>query len=175
MVDVYSTNSEVELFLNGKSLGRKPAGKANKYIASFEVVYEPGELVAVGYENGVEKSLTVLRTAGKPANIRLKPDRNVLKAEFGDLSYVSVELVDAAGNVCHNATDTVYFTAYGVGSIVAVGNGNPVSEEMYVGKRKVHEGRAMVVVRSNGEPGEIVLTAAADGIPTASVTIRVMR
>jgi len=175
LVDIYSSDSEVELFINGRSLGRKPAGKANRYIASFEVVYEPGELVAVGYEKGVETSRTVLRTAGKPANIRLKPDRNVLKAEFGDLSYVTVELVDVAGNVCHNATNNVYFTACGVGSIVAVGSGNPVSEEMYVGnQRKVHEGRAMVVVRSNGEPGEIVLTATADGIPTASVNIRVI-
>jgi len=176
LIDVYSANSEVELFINGRSLGRKPAGKANRYIASFDAIYEPGELVAIGYERGIEVSRTVLRTAGKPANIRLKPDRGVLKAEFGDLSYVTVEIVDAAGNVCHNATNNVYFTTYGVGSIVAVGNGNPVSEEMYVGnQRRVHEGRAMVVVRANGEPGEIVLTAAADGIPTASVTIRVMR
>ncbi len=174
VVDVYSSNSEVELLLNGRSLGRKPAGKPNRYIASFEVVYEPGELVAIGYENGVEASRTVLRTAGKPANIRLKPDRDVLKAEFGDLSYVTVELVDAAGNICHNATNNIYFTAYGVGSIVAVGTGNPVTEEMYVGnQRRVHEGHAMVVVRSNGEPGEIVLTAAGDGIPAASIIIQV--
>lgn len=166
VVDVYSTNSEVELLLNGRSLGRKPAGKANRYIASFEVVYEPGELVAIGYEKGVEVSRTVLRTAGRPAKIRLKPDRDVLKAEFRDLSYVTVELMDAADNVCHNANDNVYFTVYGVGSIVAVGTGNPVSEEMYVGnQRRVHEGRAMVVVHSNGEPGEIVLTATADGVP----------
>jgi len=82
MVDVYSLNSEVELLLNGKPLGRKPAGKPNRYIASFKIVYEPGELVAIGYEKGVEASRTVLRTAGKPANIHLKPDRNVLKAEF---------------------------------------------------------------------------------------------
>lgn len=176
MVDVYSLNSEVELLLNGKSLGRKPAGKPNRYIASFKVVYEPGELVAVGYEKGVEASRTVLRTAGKPANIRLKPDRNVLKAEFGDLSYVTVELVDSSGNICHNATNNIYFTAYGVGSIVAVGTGNPVTEEMYVGnQRRVHEGRAIVVVRANGEPGEIVLTAATDGVPTASIIIQVRR
>jgi len=175
VVDVYSSNSEVELLVNGRSLGRKPAGKANRFIASFQVVYEPGELVAVGYEKGVESSRAVLKTAGKPAGIRLKPDRNVLKAEFGDLSYVTVELVDAAGNVCHNASNNVYFTACGAGSIVAVGSGNPVSEEMYVGnQRRVHEGRAMVVVRSNGEAGEIVLTAAADGIPATSVTIRVV-
>ncbi|MEM3648745.1 MAG: glycoside hydrolase family 2 TIM barrel-domain containing protein [Thermoproteota archaeon] len=176
IVDVYSSDGEVELFLNGRSLGRKPAGKANRHIASFKVVYEPGELVAVGYKEGIEASRYVLKTAGKPANIRLKPDRSVIKAEFGNLSYVTVELVDAAGNVCHNASNNIYFTACGVGSIVAVGNANPVSEEMYVGnQRKVHEGRAMVVVRSNGEAGEIVLTATADGIPPAWVAIRAQK
>ncbi|MEM2945948.1 MAG: glycoside hydrolase family 2 TIM barrel-domain containing protein [Thermoproteota archaeon] len=176
IVDVYTTSHEVELFLNGRSLGRKPAGRANRHIASFQVVYEPGELVAVGYDKGVETSRSVLRTAGKPAGIRLKPDRSMLKAEFGDLSYVTVELVDAEGNICHNATNTVYFTVHGVGSIVAVGNSNPVSEEKYVGnQRRVHEGRAMVVVRSSGEPGEIVLTASADGVPPASITIQVRR
>ncbi|MBO3769188.1 MAG: DUF4982 domain-containing protein [Candidatus Brockarchaeota archaeon] len=174
LVDVYSVNSEVELLLNGKSIGRKPAGKPNRYIASFETVYEPGELMAVGYENGVEVSRSVLRTAGKPARIILKPDRSVLKAEFGDLSYVAVELVDAAGNLCHNATNNIYFTVYGVGSILAVGNSNPVSEEMYIGnQRRAYEGRAMVVIRADGEPGEIVLTATADGLPPASVVIQV--
>lgn len=176
IVDVYTTSQEVELFLNGRSLGRKPAGRANRYIASFQVLYEPGELAAVGYEKGVETSRSVLRTAGKPAGIRLKPDRSVLKAEFGDLSYVTVELVDAAGNICHNAANTIYFTVHGAGSIVAVGNSNPVSEEKYIGnQRRVYEGRAMVVIRSSGEPGDIVLTAAADGIPPASVTIQARR
>ena len=55
----------------------------------------------------------MLRTAGKPAGILLKPDRSVLKAEFGGLSYVTVGLVDAAGNICHNATNTIYFTVHG--------------------------------------------------------------
>ncbi len=114
-----------------------------------------------------------MRTAGPPAAIRLKPDRGIIKAEFGDLSYITVELLDAAGNICHNACDNVCFTACGVGSVLAVGSGNPVTEEMYVGnQRKAYQGRAMVVVRASGEPGEIVLTAAAEGIPTASVAIR---
>jgi beta-galactosidase len=174
VVDIYSTNDEVELMLNGSTLGRKPAGKANRYTASFDVTYEGGELVAIGYENGVEASRTILQTAGAPAAIRLTPDRGMLRAQFGDLSYVTVEVLDKNGNVVHNADNNVYFTAHGAGSLLAVGNGNPLSEEMYVGnQRRVHEGRAMVVVRTSGEAGEIVLTAAADGVPPASVSIRV--
>jgi beta-galactosidase len=174
VVDVYSAHSEVELFINGKSMGRKPAGKANRYIASFEVVYEAGELLAVGYENEVENSRAVLRTAGEPAAIRLTPDRSILKAEFGDLSYITVELLDTEGNVMHNGSNSIYFTVSGAGSLLAVGNGNPVSEEMYVGnQRRAHEGRAMVVVRSKSAAGEITLTAAAEGIPASSVTIQV--
>ena len=174
-VDVYSMDSEVELILNGKSLGRKPAGKANRYTASFEVIYEPGTLEAVGYnEEGVEISRTVLKTAGKPAAIRLIPDRSRLNAKFGDLSYITVEVVDAEGNVVHNANTNIYFTASGAGSVLAVGSGNPVSEEMYVGnQRRVYQGRAMVVVRASGEAGNIVLTASAEGIPATSVVIEV--
>jgi len=175
-IDVYSTDDEVELILNGKSIGRKPAGKAEKYIASFETIYEAGELTAIGYKNGVEVSRSTLKTAGKPASIRLTPDRNVLKARFGDLSYITVEVVDSEGNVVHNATNNIYFTAYGVGSLLAVGSGNPVTEEMYVGnQRRVHEGRAMVVVRANGEEGRIILTATAEGLPAANAVIEVKR
>jgi beta-galactosidase len=171
-VEVYSTDEEIELFLNGKSLGKKNAGKKNKYTALYELHYEAGELLAVGYQAGREVSRSVLITAGAPASIRLTPDRSALKAEFGDLSYVTVEIVDAQGNVVHNADNEVYLSVCGVGALLAVGNGNPVSEEMYTGnKRKVHEGRAMTVVRANGEIGEIELTAIAEGIRTSSVKI----
>ncbi len=153
-VDVYGTDDEIELLLDGVSFGRKPAGKANRYTASFELTYAPGELVAIGYSSGAERSRSVLRTAGPPAAIRLTPDRLELGPVFGDLSYVTVELVDADGSVVHCATDTVYFTARGAGRLIGVGNGNPVSEDLYVGNaRRVHEGRAMVVLRAEGEPG----------------------
>jgi len=76
--------------------------------------------------------------------------------------------------VVHNADNELFFTVCGVGSLLAVGNGNPVSEEMYVGnRRRVHEGRAMAVVRASGEAGEILLTVSAEGLRPANLSIRV--
>lgn len=132
VVDIYSTDTEVELMLNNQSLGRKPAGKENRYTASFEVNYNPGELTAIGYRNGEETSRTVLKTAGAPSALKLTPDRNKIHAKQGDLSYVTVELVDKDGNIVPNAFNTVFFTVSGEGTLQAVGNSNPASEEMYV-------------------------------------------
>jgi beta-galactosidase len=172
VIDVYSRSAEIELLLNGQSLGRKPAGKAHRYTASFETAYIPGELTAVAYEGGKEVSRTVLRTAGAPASIRLTPDRSEISAAFGDLSFVTVELLDAEGNVVHHADNTLYFTASGAGSLLAVGNGNPMSDEMYVGnQRRMYEGRAMVVLRSSGTGGEIKLHASAEGVPSAECIV----
>ena len=174
VVDVYSRDDEVELLVNGISLGRRPAGREHRYCAAFETTYEPGEIVAVGYAGGSERSRTTLRTAGAPAALRLTPDRRELRASFGDLSFVTVELLDAEGNVVQCAGNEVHFSAHGAGTIVAVGNGNPRSEEPYIGTtRRVHEGRAMVVVRAEGEPGEIVVTAVCDGVRPAAVTVTV--
>ena len=173
-IDVYSTADEVELFLNGKSMGRKLAGRKQRYIASFCVAYEAGELAAAGYEKGMRSRERVIRTAGAPAGIRLTPDRCDLNAEFGNLSYVMAEIVDARGNVVHTSCAEIYFTACGRGSLIAVGSSNPISEEMYTGNcRKAYEGRAMAVVRADGTEGDIIVTAAAEGIPTENVTIRV--
>lgn len=174
IVEVYSTDEEVELFLDGRSLGRKQAGKANQYIASFELNYDPGELKAVAYSNGAETASSVLKTAGKPASLRLTPDRSCLKAKFGDLSYVTVELLDSDGNLVSNADNEIFFSVCGAGKILAVGNSNPVSEEMYVGNhRRLHEGRAMVVLCCEGQTGSICLTAMTDGISPAQVEIDV--
>jgi beta-galactosidase len=173
-VEVYSGGDEVELLLNGKSLGKRPAGKAHKYTAAFDFTYEPGELAAVTYENGREVYRSALKTASSPAAIRLTPDRAALNREWGDLSFVTVELLDGSGNVAHHADDELYFTVSGAGSLIAVGNGNPKSEEMYVGAvRRIHEGRAMAVVRANGEAGKITLHVSAANIPSAAVEIKI--
>jgi len=171
-LEIYSGGDEIELLLNGKSLGRKPAGKAAKYLAKFETAYEPGELIAVTYENGEEKSRSVLKTAGAPASIRLTPDKTALDAAARGLSFVGVELLDKDGNVVTCTDNEIVFEVVGPGSILAVGNGNPKSEEPYVGdRRRIHEGRAMAVVQATGEPGRITLRAAAVFVPAAEAVI----
>jgi beta-galactosidase len=114
-----------------------------------------------------------LKTAKKPVGIRLTADKKLLDRGEGDLAYVTAEIVDEDVNTVSTAEHDIYFTVCGTGSLQAVGSSNPISEEMYVGNcRKAYRGRAMAVVRASGLTGEAVLTAAADGLPAADVTIR---
>jgi len=172
-IEVYSDGDEVELFLNEKSLGRKPAGKANRYLARFETTYEPGKLLAVTYQSGTEIYRSELTTASAPASIRLTPDRSKIATD-GDLSFVTIEILDKDGNTAHHADNKLYITTSGTGQLQAVGSGNPVSEEMYVGSvRSAYYGRAMAVVKSSDEPGDLIVTVSAEGLPTAQVLVSV--
>jgi beta-galactosidase len=112
---------------------------------------------------------------GKPARLLLTPDHRIIHAEQGDLSYVTVEVVDEDGLVHPTASDKVYFTVKGVGSIAAVGNSDPTSTEAYRGnQRSLYRGRCLVVLKPDGRPGEISLRAQADGLDGAEVTIHTM-
>jgi beta-galactosidase len=177
-VQVYSRSDEVELVLNGRSLGRKPAGKPNRLIATFEEVpYQAGELKAVAYSGGQITAETSLHTTSKPAALRLIADRDALSAAglhgTPDLSYVTVEVVDGEGRFVPDAGLPVRFSVDGPGEIAAVGSGDPTTTEAYVGsERKTFRGQALVVVKSTGEPGMIRLTAEADGIDKAAIEIQ---
>lgn len=171
-IDIYCVDDEVELYLNNKSLGRKPTGKANKFLASFELDYEQGELLVVGLSQNAEVSRTTLITAEKPEELHLIPDRDTIDAVFGDLCYITAITKDKNGNLVDNADNSVYFTVNGAGSLLAVGNSNPKSEELYTGNvRKLHCGKAMAVIRANGTDGEITITASAEGLKTACIII----
>ncbi len=171
-VDVYSRCEWVELFLNGRSLGVKPSTREERLIATFEVPYEPGVLSAVGYSGDEKVVECEVKTVGAVAGIRLAPDRSVLKAGERDLCFVTVEVVDASGQVDPNAVTPIFFTTQGEGFLTAVGNGNPMSTEPYRGnRRQAYRGRCLVVVQSNGRPGKIRLRAQADGLDGAEATI----
>jgi beta-galactosidase len=170
-IDVYSAYPQVELLLNGRSLGRKDT---EKHIARFEAPYEPGELKAVGLADAQPAGEISLRTAGPAAALRLTPDRVRLAAQPGDLCYVTVEVVDASGATHPAADQMVYFTVSGAGTLLAVGSADPVSEEDYTGNRRsTYKGRCLVVLKASGQPGAITLRAMADHLAPAELIVEV--
>jgi beta-galactosidase len=172
-VDVYSACDKVELFQNGKSLGVQPTTREEKFTASFEVPYAPGELKAVGYSGDQPTVECELKTAGLANQLRLSPDRSAIQAEAGDLCFVTVEITDGEGQMHPDADAEVYFTVKGEGSLAAVGSADPQSAERYRGnQRKTYRGRCLVVVKSTGKQGEIHLRAQADGLDGAEVVIQ---
>jgi beta-galactosidase len=178
-VFVYTNGDGAELFLNGKSLGKKfknPKSDVSteRYRLMWpDVVYEPGELKAVGYKDGKVIGEAVVRTAGKPYSIKLTPDRSELNATGDDLSYLLVEAYDREGNICPLADNLVNFKLKGPAEITGVGNGNPRSHEPFVADyRKLFNGKAMLIVRTqNGQPGKIEIVASSEGLKAAKASL----
>ncbi len=172
-VDVYSSDDEVELVINGETVGRKPAGAAVKNKVTFEVTYQPGTIEAIGYKGGQETGRFKLVTASDPAVLRLTPDRGVIPADTGSIAYVDVTVHDKDGVQVKHGEPEITVEVSGAGELIAVGTGNPVTEEMYVGdRRRAFRGHMLAVVRSNGRPGEITLTARTEGLPPAQVKLQ---
>ncbi|MDT5155703.1 MAG: beta-galactosidase [Acidobacteriota bacterium] len=173
-VNVYSSCEEVELFLNGRSLGRKPTNRSTELTARWNVPYQAGVLKAVGYDAGKQAGSAELRTAGEPARITLSADRSDIKADGEDLSYITVELTDARGVRNPKAENLVRFSVEGPGTIVAVGNANPVSTESYQQpQRKAWQGRCLLVLKSERRAGRVVIRASTQGLAPATLAIRV--
>ena len=188
-VMVYSNAAEVELFLNGKSLGRKtrfaetwemPVGQnvskdkqfATRYRRVWQVPYEPGMLRAVAYNAGKQVAVDEIRTAGEPAQIHLVADRSTIAADNDDLSFVTVRIEDAHGNVCPLADNEVHFSVAGAGKIQAVDNGNAATTEpFHADRRKAFNGLALLIVRSEGSPGKIHVVASGTGLTEASLDL----
>jgi beta-galactosidase len=175
-VVAFSENDEVELFVNGKSIGRKPVSKSTEYKAEFFVRYEPGTLKAVGYVGGKPVSEWVIETAGKPEAVRLSVDRARIAADGDDLAYVTAQLVDAQGRPTYVRKDDkrLVFEVHGAGVLAGVGNGDPVALESFQsGARSTFHGRAVAVVRATRAPGSAVVDVTGPDLPPTSVTIAV--
>jgi len=171
-VAVYSRCQLVKLYLDGKQIAEQKVPDKSITV-TFDVVYQPGVLVAKGYTDGKEVCSTTLKTTGKPAAIRLKADRNVIKADRNDLSYVSVEILDAEGNIVTNNNDTeINYTISGNGEIAGVGNGNTTDLSSFQQpKKKVFHGKGLAIIRPKGKPGKIILTANAKDLTDGAIEI----
>lgn len=172
-VHVYTNVPDVELKLNGKSLGSRKWDLKKEAFLFWEVPYEPGKLEAIGKtEEGKTVSFAV-QTAGEPARIMLSPDRKTIKSDKQDLSYVTVQVVDANNIPVPFASNMIAFEVEGAGKLTAVGNGNQQSHTPLKGdKMETYLGKCLAIVRSTGEKGEITITARSGMLPVASATLK---
>lgn len=172
-VDVwaYTNLKTVELFLNGVSLGEKRKGEEDFHFM-WRVSFVPGTLRAIAKDEKGTILVREIKTAGLPAKIALFPDRVNIRADGEDLSFVTVKVTDTEGTVVPDGDQTIYFDIQGPGKIVAVDNGYQASHEPFKANyRKAYHGLCLVVVQSLETPGEIVLTAKAEGLESSSLQI----
>ena len=172
-VEVYTNAEQVELFLNGRSLGTQKLHTDASAI-TFQVPFERGTLKAVASSGGKVVASEELKTAGKPARIEFAadfPDRP-LTPDWNDVRYVTATLVDAAGTRIPDSKTEVKFAASGPGSVIAVDSGNMANHESFQGtQRQLYDGTAVAILRATGTTGQIKVTASAEGVPTASLTL----
>ena len=190
----YSNGDEVELFVNGKSLGRKkrfaelvelPVGPnvsaerkfQSKYRFVWQVPFEPGVLRAVAYQNGKSVASEEVRTAGPAAQVRLIPDHKTIQADGDDLSFITVRIEDKDGNLVPEADNLLRFAVTGSGVIAAVDNGNAATAEpFHASQRQSFNGLALLIVRSRpGQTGETHILATSEGLTQGETDINCVR
>jgi beta-galactosidase len=172
-VHVYTSGDEAELFLNGKSLGRKKRGNFEYRLRWDDVKYEPGELKVIAHKNGQRWAEDLMKTTGPAAKLLLQSDRAAVKADGHDLSFVTVTVADQKGLLVPRSHNLVHFAVSGPGEIVAVDNGDATSFEPFQAmQRKAYNGLCLVVIRTEaGQPGAIKLKAEADGLTGAQIIV----
>lgn len=176
LVDIYADAEEVELFLNGQSLGRKPAGEPHAFTASYELCYEPGTLTAVSYINKKETGRHTLVTAGTDIQLCVNADRTVLHADGEDLCFLTISLADSTGTDNLSASKKIKVHAEGAGRLEAFGNADPKSLGSYDDTEwETYDGYAMAVIRASEHEGTIDVTVSADGCTQQHLTLTVKK
>lgn len=174
---VYSRAEEVEVFVNGESIGRKNISieRPMPYSAKFVTKYQPGVVEAVSYSEGVEISRTRLVTSGKTAKIKLIPEKLSMNANGHDLIYVNIEVVDKDDNLVSDAEISLKAEVNGNADLVGFGSANPITEENYTDDSCVtYKGRAMAILRSGYEKGEVRLFVNSDVLDLEEIKLEII-
>ena len=167
----YNNADEVELFLNGESLGKKTKQEDTLHI-SWRVPYKTGTLKAISYKDGKQVLTKEIKTAGDPVSIRLTADRQIIKADGKDLSFITVEALDASGNPVPVADNLIKFSTEGKGVIIGTDNGDPTDHNsLKKHNRRLFNGKAIVVIQATNKSGEIYLSAQSDGLKDSGIEI----
>ena len=172
-VEVYSKYPKVRLYLNKKLIGEQATAEEQQFKAIFTLPYAPGILSAVGVSDNKESETTILQTSGNAAKIKLIPDRTKISADGQDLSFITIEVTDKEGKLQPNAQNQLQFSINGPGVIAGVDNADIKDLDPYIGTaRKAWHGRALVVIRSTRNAGDIKLRVSSPGLTEAIVIIR---
>ena len=168
----YNNADEVELYVNGKSVGIKKKTGDDLHVM-WRLKFEPGTLKAISRKDGKVVLTQEIHTAGQPAKIELSADRSTINADGKDLSFVTVKILDKDGNVVPDASNLVNFKLNGNAFIASVDNGDPVSHDPFKADyRKAFHGLALAIVQAKETPGNITFTATADGLAPATISIK---
>lgn len=172
---IYAMAEEVEIFLNQESCGKVEVGEKNAYKATMDLRYEPGELVAIAYENGQEVGRTTLVSADNTKKIVAYIEKQVLSTEKNELAYINVEVQDEQGVLHTDFTEKIELKIEGPGEILGFGSANPLSEENFDDKSRIpYYGKALVVVRAADQQGEIKVSLSANGCKEEQVFIQII-
>jgi len=170
-VQCYTNCEEVELFLNGKSIGKKKVIPYTKL--EWDLSYQPGRLEARGYNKDKIVTKDIIETTTAPSQISLNSDIDKLKADGCDVAVIRVSIKDAKGKVVPTADDLVKFSIEGPGKIIGTGNGNPSSHEPdKASQRKAFNGYCLVLVQTDKQAGEIRLKASSEKLKDAEVILK---
>lgn len=172
-VHAFTSGDAAELFLNGRSLGRRKKGPGEHRLRWDDVVYEPGTLTLQAYKGGQPWATNSVATAGAATRLALQADRSTIAADGSDLSFVTLRITDAQGRTVPRADARIRFSIDGPGDIVATDNGDPTSFEPFPSpSRSAFSGQALAIVRGRaGVAGRLVVRAEADGLASAEVVV----
>lgn len=169
-VVAYSNCESVELFLNGKSLGEQKMDDAMDLV--WQVPYQPGVLIAKGKNKGKIVCEKEIKTADKAAKIQLLADKKIIKCDKQDVVHIEVNILDNNDIFVPDALNNIHFKIDGDATIVGIDNGDPMSEESFVGNsRSAFNGKCLLILKSNGNPGEITITAESDSLNPSVVKV----
>lgn len=173
-VHVFTSGDEAELFLNGRSLGRKKKNRFEYRLRWDDVRYEPGELKVVAYKSGRKWAEDTVKTTGDPAQLDASADRDAIRADGQDLAFISVRVTDGNGLTVPRANNVITFKINGPGEIVATDNGDPTDFEPFASHtRKAFHGLALAIVRAKrGQSGPIMVTVTSPEVRETRVVVR---
>ena len=164
-IAVFSRAQEVEVLVNGKSIGRKKVSfeRPMPNLAEFEAVYEAGKIEAISYSDGKEISRDSICTVGQAADIRLSCEKSILKADGHDAAFVMIDVIDSEGRTLPDASIKLTAKLEGPALLAGFGSGNPITDENYThATTQTFRGQACAVLRSGYKEGEIKLTIKAE-------------